>query len=170
MYRNLFGAFMDDANDLMNEFNELNELFSEPQQDKKGCDKEKCEPKCKSYYHYVCDKFKNGENVYHKEKEVKDGKVLKDEGHGCGYISNNDETSIKSDSECKKNCTENSKIKEYGKAVINENELLKQKNCKLRSYINKLEGECEECKHEICELKKENEELRRKFDAIKSMF
>lgn len=167
MYRNLFDAFMDDANDLMNE---VNELFSEKKQSKKECDKEKCEPKCKSYYHYVCDKFKNGENVYHQEKEVKDGKVLKDEGHGCGCITNNDDASIKSDSECKKNCTENSKLKEYEKAVSNENEVLKQKNCKLRSHINKLECECEEYKNEICELKKENEELRRKFNAIKSMF
>ena len=162
MFKDLFDVFKE-STEWIDEF----EKFMKNQENNKSSEKDNKNHSC---YHYVCDKYENGKNVYHQEKEIKDGKVLKDEGHGCGCISNNDDTSIKSDSECKKNCTENSKPKEYEKAVANENEALKQKNCKLRSYINKLECECEEYKNEICELKKENEELRRKFDAIKSMF
>ena len=32
-----------------------------------------------SYFHSIKDKYEDGEHVYHQEKEVKDGKVLKDE-------------------------------------------------------------------------------------------
>ena len=31
-----------------------------------------------SYFHEVADEYENGEHISHKEKEVKDGKVLKD--------------------------------------------------------------------------------------------
>jgi hypothetical protein len=31
-----------------------------------------------SYYHRICDKYDNGKCVSHKEKEVKDGEVIKD--------------------------------------------------------------------------------------------
>lgn len=31
-----------------------------------------------SYFHSIEDKYENGEHVSHKEKEIKDGKVLKD--------------------------------------------------------------------------------------------
>ena len=180
MYRDLFDVFINEANDLMNEFNEL---FSEKESCKNECNEEKCEnkkkdePKHKSYYHYVCDKFKNGENVYHQEKEVEDGKVLKDEGHGCGYISDNDNTTLKSESECKKTCKEKAKYKEYEKSFTNENNLLKQQVYKLQNDIKELEKSClsfrdenKVLKDKISTLKEENDELRYKFNAIKSMF
>ena len=180
MYRDLFEVFMDEANEFMNEFNEL---FSEKKSCEKECKEEKCEnkkkdePKQKSYYHYVCDKFKNGKNVYHQEKEVEDGKVLKDEGHGCGYISDNDNTTIKSESECKKTCKEKAKYKEYEKSFTNENNLLKQQVYKLQNDIKELEKSslnlrCENkvLTDKISTLRKENDELRYKFNAIKSMF
>lgn len=34
--------------------------------------------KCHSYCHCVSDKYENGEHISHKEKEIKDGKVIKD--------------------------------------------------------------------------------------------
>ena len=34
-----------------------------------------------SYFHSVKDKYKNGEHVSHSEKEIKDGKVIKDVNH-----------------------------------------------------------------------------------------
>jgi len=158
MYTDLFEVFMDEANEFMNEFNEL---FSEKESCKKSCKEEKCEekkkdePKHKSYYHYVCDKFKNGKNVYHQEKEVEDGKVLKDEGHGCGYISDNDNTTIKSNDECKKTCKE--------KSITIENEALKQQIYKLQNDIKELEKSSRK-------LENENVELRRKLNSIKSLF
>ena len=50
---------------------------SSKKDDKKKCDCEKPE----SYFHYVSDKYKDGKCVEHDEKEVKNGKVVKEVHH-----------------------------------------------------------------------------------------
>lgn len=59
-------------------FKALDERFEKlsKEMDEKDCDR--------SYFHSVSDKYENGEHVSHKEKEVKDGKVIKDVGFGVG--------------------------------------------------------------------------------------
>lgn len=48
---------------------------------KKEQEKEGENKKDSSYFHKVFDKYENGEHVEHAEKEVKDGKVIKDNGY-----------------------------------------------------------------------------------------
>lgn len=48
---------------------------------KKEQEKEGENKKDSSYFHKVFDKYENGEHVEHSEKEVKDGKVIKDDGY-----------------------------------------------------------------------------------------
>ena len=48
---------------------------------KKEQEKEDENKKDSSYFHKVFDKYENGEHVEHTEKEVKDGKVIKDDGY-----------------------------------------------------------------------------------------
>ena len=62
IFEELFG---EDFNELFN-----NSVFDEPKNDE--------EDETHTYYHKVCDKYEDGKRVSHVEKEVKDGKVLKD--------------------------------------------------------------------------------------------
>ena len=54
----------------------LKKAFEDYHNDKK--EDEKKEEKCHSYYHRIFDEYDNGKCVSHKEKEVKDGEVIKD--------------------------------------------------------------------------------------------
>ena len=64
----------------------------------KGMDEKNCD---RSYFHSVSDKYENGEHVSHKEKEVKDGKVIKDVGFGVGIEdkTKNEKYALKSERE-----------------------------------------------------------------------
>lgn len=67
--------FFDDffGTDFNKTFSDMLEAFKK-EQEKEGENKEDS-----SYFHKVFDKYENGEHVEHEEKEVKDGKVIKDE-------------------------------------------------------------------------------------------
>ena len=59
-------------------FSDMLEAFNKEQE------KEDENKKDSSYFHKVFDKYENGEHVEHAEKEVKDGKVIKDDGYVKG--------------------------------------------------------------------------------------
>ena len=69
--------FFDDffGTDFNKTFSDMLEAF------KKEHEKEDENTKDSSYFHNVFDKYENGEHVEHVEKEVKDGKVIKDDGY-----------------------------------------------------------------------------------------
>lgn len=69
--------FFDDffGTDFNKTFSDMLEAF------KKEQEKEDENKKDTSYFHKVFDKYENGEHVEHVEKEVKDGKVIKDDGY-----------------------------------------------------------------------------------------
>ena len=69
--------FFDDffGTDFNKTFSDMLEAF------KKEQEKEDENKKDSSYFHKVFDKYENGEHVEHVEKEVKDGKVIKDNGY-----------------------------------------------------------------------------------------
>lgn len=69
--------FFDDffGTDFNKTFSDMLEAFKKEQT--KGDENKKDS----SYFHKVFDKYENGEHVEHVEKEVKDGKVIKDDGY-----------------------------------------------------------------------------------------
>lgn len=69
--------FFDDffGTDFNKTFSDMLEAFKKEQT--KGDENKKDS----SYFHKVFDKYENGEHVEHVEKEVKDGKVIKDNGY-----------------------------------------------------------------------------------------
>ena len=67
---NFFEDFF--GTDFHKTFSDMLEAFKK-EQEKEGENK-----KDSSYFHKVFDKYENGEHVEHAEKEVKDGKVIKD--------------------------------------------------------------------------------------------
>ena len=71
MFNEIFNSFLKEADELMKEFD--NDLSNEENNN------EKKDENNKSYFHYVNNTYRNGKLVEHQEKEVKDGKVLKDE-------------------------------------------------------------------------------------------
>lgn len=115
-----------------------------------------------SYYHKITDKYENGERVSHTEKEVKDGKVIKDV---------NEKKAI-----CDKACCKD-------KEEVNEPKIEKVR-C---DYYKKLLGETEErLKAELCEKKEaeikykenvkyiehleaENQALKKKLESLKDL-
>ena len=72
MFNEFFKTFFEEADELMKE---LDNSFEKTEKEVKKNENDNG----KSYYHYVNNTYKNGKLVEHEEKEVKDGKVLKDE-------------------------------------------------------------------------------------------
>ena len=127
--------------------------------EEKKSEKEDSENEVHSYYHRVADKYDNGDHVSHVEKEVKDGKVLKNEeynnweGHtlmGEKSIGNCKEDTCK----CKKD--DDSKLayykelaekykKDFQRASADRNMYLKQINV-LLERIGKMEKKFEDIK------------------------
>ena len=131
MFNEFFKTFFEEADELIKEFdNSLEKIEKEAK--KNNIDK--------SYYHYVNNTYKNGKLVEHKEKEVKDGKVLKDEktlpqiGKENNRTNNIDVAKLQLSIDEKE-----AKIKELEnilKKCQNENNELKNKFEKLKNLFN----------------------------------
>ena len=121
-----------------------------------------------SYFHSVKDKYKNGEHVSHSEKEIKDGKVIKDVNNSVSL-------------EDKKNCTCNENVckcdrKLYEKKET-EYEALKGMNKHLEQSLKSAENALIEKDKKIAELEsklyevtKDKNYLLNKFEEIKNAF
>ena len=85
-----------------------------------------------SYFHSVSDNYENGEHVSHKEKEVKDGKVIKDVGFGVGIEdkskneNNNDKVEGKEDIESQYK----RKMEELCNKIDEKNEIIDKLNAR----------------------------------------
>ena len=135
--------FFDDffGTDFNNTFSDMLEAFKKEQT--KGDENKKDS----SYFHKVFDKYENGEHVEHVEKEVKDGKVIKDDG----YIK-----------ETNKDCIS---LSGQGNASG-----LKYNDCPIDTCDNcdkcKCESEIAELNERIKKLRFENEFLQHRYDAL----
>ena len=150
MIREIFNELFGDNFDEM-----VKEVFQK--YDNKDTEKEEDnENDTRSYFHSISDKYDNGKHVYHKEKEIKDGKVLKDVN----------ETYQIEDKKKKYLCDK----KEYqgGKGVGND---FYEK--KIKEATDLLEQAQETIKNQqeaIEKLECENREFRTKFNALKDLF
>lgn len=184
IFNEIFNDFEKDFNNLSKEFENNAKLLENDEKDGKN----------KSYFHEVADRYEDGEHVFHKEKEVKDGKVLKNVEQDFKKIEDKTETKddkkdevtyeIKlddnsSDSEKNANCSNN---------ICNEwAEKKEDKDCckaKLEEKIDELEEKVGDLNAEImvkksllkvkndriAELENENKELNEKLERIKNLF
>ena len=121
-----------------------------------------------SYFHSVKDKYKNGENVCHSEKEIKDGKVIKDVNNSVSL-------------EDKKNCTCNENVCKCDKKLYEKKETeydaLKGINKHLEQSLKSAENTLIEKDKKIAELEskldavtKDKEYLLNKFEQVKNVF
>lgn len=99
---------------------------------------------CNSYSSTVIDRYEDGELVSHKEKVVKDGKVIKDVNDD--KVIGKDEKKV---IECNGKCEKSAQMKE------------------LEDNIAALESEVKTLKSIIKEREEENNTLKKKLEAIK---
>ena len=144
----------------------LNEVFD----DKTNTDDVRND-KNHSYFHSVNDKYKNGEHISHIEKEIKDGKVIKD----VNYVNYSVNTDDKKHCKCNDNvCKCDSKL--YEKKEI-EYDALKGINKHLEQSLKSAENTLIEKDKKIAELEskldavtKDKEYLLNKFEQVKNVF
>ena len=121
-----------------------------------------------SYFHSVKDKYKNGEHVSHSEKEIKDGKVIKDVNNSVSL-------------EDKKNCTCNENVCKCDRKLYEKKETeydaLKGMNKHLEQSLKSAENALIEKDKKIAELEsklyevtKDKEYLLNKFEQVKNVF
>lgn len=148
MFDRIFTEIFGDEvfNDLEKAFNEkFNEFKKESEKDNKDDF---------SYYHSVNDKFENGKNVQHDEKEIKNGKVLKDIHENARAVE--DKQTVENTPQCGLDA------KEYDKGhYAKENE-------KLRNELSNSEKRLNERANRIEELEKENADLRYNLNRIRN--
>ena len=121
-----------------------------------------------SYFHSVKDKYKNGEHVSHSEKEIKDGKVIKDV---------NNSVSLEDKKNCK--CNENvckcdrklyeKKETEYD-ALKGINKHLEQSLKSAENALIEKDKKIAELESKLYEVTKDKNYLLNKFEEIKNAF
>jgi len=113
-----------------------------------------------SYYHFVSDKYENGKQVSHKEKVVKDGKVVKDVNETKAIEDHREECSKKNEpcavTDNKELMEEIKKLKERVKQLENQNNSVAEQNKRLAKENEKLTNE--------------NKCIYNKLDAIRKVF
>jgi hypothetical protein len=141
IFEELFG---EDFNELFN-----NSVFDESKDDEKDEEKEDTH----TYYHKVCDKYEDGKRVSHVEKEVKDGKVLKD-------VKDTPKIEAKCDAKCigpknEHEVKQTETDKEYEKLSAEYKKLKAQHNVLAKEYNNMCD--------ELYEAQKKLDEISRVF-------
>ena len=133
MFNEFFKTFFEEADELMKE---LDNSFEKTEKEAKKNENDNG----KSYYHYVNNTYKNGKLVEHEEKEVKDGKVLKDEKTTPQIGNENNKTNDVDVTKLQLLIDEkDAKIKELEnilKRYQNENNELKNKFEKVKNLFN----------------------------------
>ena len=118
----------------------------------------------KSYFHAIEDEYEDGKHVFHKEKEVKDGKVIKDINDNCltvkqgenKAIENQENKQFNTEIEIRELKAENERLL---KEIAKKNETIKH----LRDYNCKQNNDLESLIHK-------NKELTNKLNNIKKLF
>ena len=118
----------------------------------------------KSYFHAIEDEYEDGKHILHKEKEVKDGKVIKDINDNCltvkqgenKAIENQENKQFNTETEIRELKAENERL---FKEIAKKNETIKH----LRDYNCKQNNDLESLIHK-------NKELTNKLNNIKKLF
>lgn len=122
----------------------------------------------KSYFHAIEDEYEDGKHILHKEKEVKDGKVIKDINDNCLTVKEEqnktfENEAFNTETEIRELKAENERLL---KEIAKKNETikcLKDYNCDKQLTIEKQNNDLERLIHK-------NEELTNKLNNIKKLF
>ena len=143
------------------------DLFNEVFDNKVNTDNVKDENN-HSYFHSVKDEYKNGEHVSHSEKEIKDGKLIKD-------VDNSIELENKNVCKCDKKLYEKKEIEKDCKC--SDYDKLKDINKHLERSLRSAENALAEKDRKILELESKlaevtlnKEYLLKKFEEVKNVF
>ena len=122
----------------------------------------------KSYFHAIEDEYEDGKHGLHKDKEVKDGKVIKDINDNCLTVKQDENKTI--ENEAFNTETEIRVLKAENECLLEEiakkNETikcLKDYNCDKQLTIEKQNNDLERLIHK-------NKELTNKLNNIKKLF
>ena len=108
-----------------------------------------------SYFHSVKDKYKNGENVCHSEKEIKDGKVIKD----VNYVNYSVNTDDKKHCKCNDYCALKVTSQFWEDSFRSAEYTLIERDKKIAELERKL-----------AKVTKDKEYLLNKFEQVKNIF
>ena len=114
-----------------------------------------------SYFHSVKDEYKNGEHVSHSEKEIKDGKLIKD-------VDNSIELENKNICKCDKKLYEK-KETEYD-ALKGINKHLEQSLRSAENALAEKDKKITELESKLAEVTLDKEYLLKKFEEVKNVF
>ena len=114
-----------------------------------------------SYFHSVKDEYKNGEHVSHSEKEIKDGKLIKD-------VDNSIELENKNVCKCDKKLYEK-KETDYD-ALKGINKHLEQSLRSAENALAEKDKKITELESKLAEVTLDKEYLLKKFEQVKNVF
>ena len=142
------------------------EKFAEKMKDFE--EKNNAENDSKSYFHTIEDEYEDGKHVLHKEKEVKDGKVIKDINDNCLITKQDEDKTIENeafntDVDIRELKAENKRLL---KEIENKNETIR----KFKGCIRTNEMTIERQNNDLERLLNKNKELNEKLDNIKMLF
>ena len=142
------------------------EKFAEKMRDFE--EKNNAENDSKSYFHTIEDEYEDGKHVLHKEKEVKDGKVIKDINDNCLITKQDEDKTIENeafntDVDIRELKAENKRLL---KEIENKNETIR----KFKGCIRTNEMTIERQNNDLERLLNKNKELNEKLDNIKMLF
>lgn len=142
------------------------EKFAEKMKDFE--EKNNAENDGKSYFHAIEDEYEDGKHVLHKEKEVKDGKVIKDINNNC-LITKQDENKT-NENEAFNTDVEIRELKAENKRLLKEIENKNETIRKFKGSIRTNEMTIERQNNDLERLLNKNKELNEKLDNIKKLF
>lgn len=125
----------------------------------------------KSYFHVIKDEYEDGKHVFHKEKEVKDGKVIKDINDNCLTVKQDENKAIEIQEDKQFNTerqirelkAENERLL---KEIENKNETIR----KFKGCIRTNEMTIERQNNDLERLLNKNKELNEILNNIKKLF
>ena len=149
-----------------NEFGKAFKEAVEELKDETNVSKEEDDKSC--YYHKIMDEYKDGHHVCHKEKEIKDGKTLKDVDEHYKIEDANQEKAI----EVEDKSNSNNNIGYYNEKLKEANNMLEEAQDTIKRQQEEYERLEKEFKKYIIEnefYKSEYKKLNNKFSTLKEM-
>lgn len=145
------------------------EKFAEKMKDFE--EKNNAENDGKSYFHAIEDEYEDGKHVLHKEKEVKDGKVIKDINDNCLTVKQDENKAIENQ-ESKHFNTErqNRELKAENERLLKEIEKKNETINYLTKYNRDNQLTIERQNNDLENLIHKNNELTNKLNNIKKLF
>lgn len=145
------------------------EKFAEKMKDFE--EKNNAENDGKSYFHSIEDEYEDGKHVLHKEKEVKDGKVIKDINDNCLTVKQDENKAIENQ-EGKQFNTERQirELKAQNERLLKEIEKKNETINYLTKYNRDNQLTIERQNNDLENLIHKNNELTNKLNNIKKLF